>query len=264
MSEYQNPIQPRHTKEMKALVLGLPRTGTSSLCSALTILGLKTFFETKNGGIFSDGCRPAIDAKYRGDGAPPTKEDFDQIVGDFNVLAGSPCWMFVDELLAAYPDAKVILSTRPPEAWLQSLRQTVFALLGSRTWGVASLADRFAALHWRLLHRIYFTLSQGEEPWRACAERPLLQSYHAHNEYVRRRVPASRLLEYRPGDGWGPLCAFLDVEVPKRPFPHTNGRTSFVETERARYWSLWRKMGVVLAKGLLVVGLVLVLAFSFV
>jgi hypothetical protein len=35
-------------------------------------------------------------------------------------------------------------------------------------------------------------------------------------------VPASRLLVYRPGDGWEPLCRFLGAPVPAEDFPQLN------------------------------------------
>ena len=37
--------------------------------------------------------------------------------------------MFVDELLAAYPDAKVILSEREIESWMASMDKTLYAIL---------------------------------------------------------------------------------------------------------------------------------------
>lgn len=40
-----------------------------------------------------------------------------------------PCILFVDELLAAYPDAKVILTNRDEDSWVVSMNRTVFELL---------------------------------------------------------------------------------------------------------------------------------------
>jgi hypothetical protein len=36
------------------------------------------------------------------------------------------------------------------------------------------------------------------------------------------RVPAGRLIDWRAGDGWEPICAALDLPVPQTPFPHEN------------------------------------------
>jgi len=47
-------------------------------------------------------------------------------------------------------------------------------------------------------------------------------AYERHNEAVRRAIPPERLLEWQPADGWGPICAALDLPVPDAPFPVTN------------------------------------------
>jgi hypothetical protein len=49
------------------------------------------------------------------------------------------------------------------------------------------------------------------------------------NETVVRTVPAERLLVWRPGEGWEPLCEFLEVDVPDEPMPRLNDTMSFRE-----------------------------------
>jgi hypothetical protein len=44
---------------------------------------------------------------------------------------------------------------------------------------------------------------------------------------VRASVPPDRLLEWRTGDGWAPICAVLDLPVPAEPFPHVNTTSDF-------------------------------------
>ncbi len=39
-----------------------------------------------------------------------------------------PCNMFIDELLAAYPNAKVILTERDIESWMTSMNRTFYVL----------------------------------------------------------------------------------------------------------------------------------------
>jgi hypothetical protein len=46
--------------------------------------------------------------------------------------------------------------------------------------------------------------------------------FNRHNGEVQRRVPKGRLLVHEVKQGWGPLCEFLGVEVPDRPFPRLN------------------------------------------
>lgn len=43
-----------------------------------------------------------------------------------------------------------------------------------------------------------------------------------HNSWVKRNVPPEKLLIMELGEGWEPLCRFLDMPVPNEPFPHVN------------------------------------------
>jgi creatinine amidohydrolase/Fe(II)-dependent formamide hydrolase-like protein len=45
---------------------------------------------------------------------------------------------------------------------------------------------------------------------------------------VKRDVPADRLLVWEAREGWEPLCDFLEVPVPREPFPHANDRETFL------------------------------------
>lgn len=49
-----------------------------------------------------------------------------------------------------------------------------------------------------------------------------IKEYESDNEKVRRSVPNSRLLEFDVAQGWGPLCKFLGVKQPSKPFPHSD------------------------------------------
>jgi hypothetical protein len=49
-------------------------------------------------------------------------------------------------------------------------------------------------------------------------------------EDVKAAVPQERLLVYSVDQGWGPLCAFLDLPAPERPFPHVNDRAEIKTT----------------------------------
>ena len=53
-------------------------------------------------------------------------------------------------------------------------------------------------------------------------KRHAIEVFNRHNEEVQRRVPKERLLVYEVKQGWGPLCEFLGVEEPDKPFPHLN------------------------------------------
>ena len=46
----------------------------------------------------------------------------------------------------------------------------------------------------------------------------LVKAFVAHSEAVKETIPSSQLLEFEVKNGWGPLCAFLEVPVPDEAF----------------------------------------------
>jgi hypothetical protein len=57
-------------------------------------------------------------------------------------VTDAPCVNFSDELIAAYPEAKVILTNRDPDKWLDSIFRTYHRTLESPTFKVAAAADQ--------------------------------------------------------------------------------------------------------------------------
>ena len=56
----------------------------------------------------------------------------------------------------------------------------------------------------------------------------MMEAFNRHTEEVKAVIPAERLLIYRAGQGWEPLCRFLDLPVPDEPYPFQNTRAEFV------------------------------------
>ena len=52
-------------------------------------------------------------------------------------------------------------------------------------------------------------------------------TYRKHYEMIRRKVPKDRLLDYKLGSGWEPLCTFLGKPIPEQPFPWKNESKEF-------------------------------------
>ncbi|CAH8576979.1 unnamed protein product [Schistosoma mattheei] len=51
----------------------------------------------------------------------------------------------------------------------------------------------------------------------------LLECYEKHIKTLQENIPPTRLLLHRLGDGWEPLCRFLNVDVPANiPYPKMN------------------------------------------
>ena len=138
-----------------------------------------------------------------------------------------PACSFYEEIMEAFPEVKVVLTVRDPEPWYESLHSTIyqlrkvttgplpvrtsFALAGMFAPGVtgtARLAD----------HLVWEDTFDGRFEDRAYA----IEVFERNNEAVRRRVPPERLLVFDVREGWEPLCDFLGVEVPDKPFPRRN------------------------------------------
>ncbi|MDE3071016.1 MAG: hypothetical protein KGJ43_09840, partial [Acidobacteriota bacterium] len=125
------------------------------------------------------------------------------------------------EILAAWPQAKVILSVRDPQAWYESCFESLHATRG--LVGSERVAEGQSAVLQAVDSAIWEDVFGGRFPERDYA----LEVFERHRREVIERVPAERLLVYDIRDGWGPLCELLGVPVPQTPFPHLNSRASF-------------------------------------
>jgi hypothetical protein len=76
--------------------------------------------------------------------------------------------------------------------------------------------------------------------------------FQEHYDHVRSLVPKERLLEYRIGEGWEPLCEFLGEDVPdNEEFPRGNSTEDFQNALKL----IWRIQTVFnLGRGVLFVG----------
>ena len=72
--------------------------------------------------------------------------------------------------------------------------------------------------------------------WEGDFEKNGKRRFAEYYDEVRSLVPKENLLEYKMGEGWGPLCEFLEVPVPEggKKFPRTNDTDGFVERCRKR------------------------------
>ncbi|TPP60177.1 hypothetical protein FGIG_03084 [Fasciola gigantica] len=55
----------------------------------------------------------------------------------------------------------------------------------------------------------------------------IMMEYERRTERIQQVIPSDRLLLFRLGRGWEPLCAFLQVPVPNKPFPWVKTREEF-------------------------------------
>jgi hypothetical protein len=204
--------RPGHGRTMTSVSLrvigaGLPRTGTRSLKAALELLLGGRCYHMQE--VFEN--LDHVRTWRRALAGEPT--DWSAFLGGYVAAVDWPSSAFWPQLVAAYPDAVVILSTRAePGTWWHSADRSI--LPGARQHPPTDLTE------WQDL---FISLLRGRLTPHWADECAANEAYERHNETVRALAPADRLLEWKATDGWAPLCRVLGVPVPDEPFPHFAG-----------------------------------------
>ncbi len=212
---------------LKVIGAGFGRTGTASLKAALEILEFNRCYHMFE---FMEHPEHAAywDAASRG-----RPVDWDGLFGGYQATVDWPGCTFYRELMAAYPDAKVVLSVRDPERWFESASKTIFT---APRGGPKMLFQLLTTPRmWRSVAVVRRILQQGTFGGKERDKAHTIGVFNAHNEEVERTVPPERLLVFEVEQGWGPLCEFLGVPVPDVPFPHVNDADAFVENLQKRF-----------------------------
>lgn len=174
--------------------------------------------------------RDGLEAKFRPETArckPFGRAEFDQLLGEYRAVTDAPYCHFGPELMAAYPDAKVILVERDIDSWFESFRNTVATMPFRRR------------LRNRLENLVMPDLRRQREAFdaiigyvcNACnAEEVVAHArdvYTRHYREIRAAARPGQVLEYDLRSGWQPLCEFLGKPVPDVPFPRVNDTATF-------------------------------------
>jgi hypothetical protein len=193
---------------------GLGRTGTATLKTVLEQLGFGPCHH------MIEVIQHPEQADFWGRAARGEPVDWEELFAAYRSSCDWPSCAFYKELAARYPAAKVILTLRDPEAWFQSVSNTILPAMkgplvlpdGTR---VGPPGD-FAAL---LIGEKTFHNDFSREN--------MIAVFNRHNEEVKRVIAPERLLVFEAAQGWEPLCRFLGVPVPATPFPRTNTTEEF-------------------------------------
>ena len=190
---------------------GLGRTGTHSLKVGLEkLLGAPCYHMLE---VFEHPEHvPEWHRAVRGE-----TPDWDGLFSGYAAAVDWPAGAFYEPLSIAYPDAVVVLSMRDsPEAWWKSFESTIVAAISRVVPGSGTPLDEM----------VLDMLSMRFTPrWQD--RDAAIAAYARHIEEVRSRVPPERLVEWRPADGWAPLCTGLGLAIPDEPFPHVNTTDEF-------------------------------------
>lgn len=195
---------------------GVGRTGTHSLKAVLEQLVGGTCHHMEEVFLHPDEIEvwaAAVEGEH---------PDWKAFLGGYTASIDWPSAAFWAEISEAFPDAGVLLSTRPSgEEWWRSANATIveMARTGFPDAPVDSVEGRQIRM-WRALLTGTFCADWDDAD-------AMIAAYERHNAEVRASVPADRLIEYRTGDGWGPICEWLGVAVPDEAFPHHNTLEEF-------------------------------------
>ena len=205
---------------MKVIGAGFGRTGTMSLKAALERLGFGPCFH------MIDLIRDPTPLPYWQAAADGEKVDWTEALDGWESTIDWPGCTYWEEMAEIWPDAPVLLSVRDPEAWYRSTVNSIheakeMALRGELQGNTEEPPDP------AVMQMINGLIWKGTFKGRFTDKEFALEVFRRHNEDVKSKVPADRLLVYEIKQGWGPLCDFLGVEVPDEPMPHLNDTESF-------------------------------------
>lgn len=183
----------------------------------------------------------AFEAKYQGKG-DFTKADWDKLLGKYQATCDLPVALFSVELAEVYPEAKVIILNRDPEAWYKSVLETIYVRIQGRGNLVKMLyamiltpGPRYMKRFGQLMGGVAMGYDHGKQKDRA------IEWFNEQYDGFRTRIPKDRYIEMTIKDGWAPLCAHLGVPIPmvkdeatglmvEAPFPRVNETKSFHDT----------------------------------
>ncbi len=204
---------------MKVIGAGFGRTGTMSQKAALEQLGFGPSFH-----MIDVARRPELLPGWQA-AADGEEVDWTALLDGWGSTVDWPACTFWREIWAAFPDAKVLLSVRDPEAWYASCAKSIHASAQAAAKG--ELEGGSVEVSPEAMKMINRLIWDGTFKGRFDDKDFAIGVYQAHNEAVKSEVPADRLLVYDVKQGWEPLCEFLDVPVPDSPMPHLNDADSF-------------------------------------
>lgn len=151
--------------------------------------------------------------------ADGAKVDWAEAFAGYNAQVDFPGAAVWHELSIAFPEAKILHTERPEDAWWASYSGTINKFWVHRT--KLDLPPPIAEIFNTMDKIVVQDLIGGTD------EAAAIKAYRRNNEKVRDMISADRLLVFTPTDGWEPLCRFLEVDVPEGDFPRSHARDEF-------------------------------------
>jgi hypothetical protein len=185
---------------MKIFGIGMPRTGTTSLNTALEILG----FSSRHYADDETTVRELRNGNYEL-----------SILKEYDALTNLPACATFAQLDLAFPASKFVLTVRDLDDWLSSCESAWFNK-DNAIPEPGSVRD------------FYRTLLYGCSRYNRDRFRWVAQSHHhlVSSYFSGEKADQLLVLDLTAGDGWEKLCRFLGVPIPDHAFPHSNRRAA--------------------------------------
>jgi len=183
--ERVNPL-----KEKKILVVGLSKTGTTSLHDAFEILGIKSIHYPQPYHLVGQALKFRWHWKF-------------ERVRAFSDL---PVVAFLDDLLKKYPDSYIIYTNRNKAAWLESCR---------KHFELPAINAKGEALRLKVYGSPIFDLDLFSKKYDKHSEM-ISKRFNGHPNFLEIRVEQE--------DKWTSLCNFIGFPIPDVEYPFSNKR----------------------------------------
>jgi len=181
--------------------IGFPKTGSTSLNVALNILGIPSLHYDIPQHYCKTKLKPKLDTLFRGN-AESNKRMFYPLDKDYQGFIDFRGEYYYETLYTQYPNSKFIFTKRNFLDWFDSI-----IVAEEKLWQQLKFLKMHPREHGKRhaeKARTYF--NKTEEIKNFFSDKP--------HQYLE--------LDICGGDGWKPLCKFLDVPVPNMAFPHEN------------------------------------------
>ena len=226
------PIQePARTRDrpLEVMAVGLSRSGTDSLRSALKQLGHNECHHAsvviaQDNGQLPQWCRLAW-RKYNTDPSLSLEErgldasEFDKCIGNCMATTDMPGAAFACELIRAYPEAKVIINKREDiEAWYRSVINSFDNPKKPSPFGQWRTALFGPELFWMKAGRDAMWAHAMGYDFAKNGKGVYRKHYEEIDELLEAESMAGRgrkVLRWKVEDGWTSLASFLGKEVPE-------------------------------------------------
>jgi len=212
---------------MKVIYAGYSKCGTKTMRSALTELGYEVYDFMENYEHLGDDWEKIFTTGG-------TTEDFRRMFENVDAVTDVPGCFFWEEIHRAFPEAKIVWSKRETEdIWFNSFQKQlksndIFIIkmchllspscMKMNEWGIK-------------MCKVVFGFASENKLFKENQVNELMarKFYRMHNSYLENNAPKDKLHVVDFKNGWGPLCDFLGVPVPNKPFPHANKGASITQ-----------------------------------